>query len=140
MLTITKEELNKNGDRNKFVKGEWDKELDIYELSTEDGWKAYIKHHPRIGHLCGYLAIPEDHPFYREHYDINVRIHGGLTYASEYEGEFQIGFDCAHWNDTSPFQFHSLPFPNPEATYKNVEFVCGELEKLIKQCQSLVPA
>lgn len=33
-------------------------------------------------HLCGYLAVPEGHPWYGKHYgDIGADVHGGLTYS-----------------------------------------------------------
>jgi len=60
-----------------------------------------------LGHRCGYVKLPEDHPWYGKHYDdIDVRIHGGLTFAgelacgcSELDSGFWIGFDCAHCYD-----------------------------------------
>jgi len=63
----------------------------------------------KIGHRCGYIAIPKEHELYGKDYDeIDISVHGGLTYASYSEGEYPvkseksvywIGFDCAHYMD-----------------------------------------
>lgn len=60
-----------------------------------------------MGHLCGYVQIPETHPGYGAHYDdpiwTEVSAHGGLTFSGRHEdGGFWIGFDCAHSGDLSP--------------------------------------
>lgn len=64
----------------------------------------------------GYVAIPQEHPFYGLHYDIinhYVKIHGGLTHSSYCDeedvhrygletsdvGKWIIGFDTAHSSD-----------------------------------------
>ena len=62
-----------------------------------------------MGHRCGYIAIPKGHELYGKDYDeIDISVHGGLTYASYSEGEYPvkseksvywIGFDCAHYMD-----------------------------------------
>ena len=65
-----------------------------------------------LGHLCGYVALPPSHPYYGKDYDdIPVKVHGGLTYAQDSQGEISwaltpkawwIGFDCAHYGDLIP--------------------------------------
>lgn len=60
-----------------------------------------------MGHRCGYVRLLEGHPWYGKGYDdIDVCIHGGLTFAGELKcGDadldtgFWIGFDCAHCYD-----------------------------------------
>jgi len=61
-------------------------------------------------HRCGYVKVPEKHPFYEKHYDwihenYDVEVHGGLTYSEKKIGSCNdsgwfIGFDCAHYGDT----------------------------------------
>jgi hypothetical protein len=65
--------------------------------------------------LNGYVAIPEDHPFYNKSYDFSwcghdgcrehnpeyvIEVHGGITYSDEIEfsdgKKFCYGFDTAH--------------------------------------------
>lgn len=59
----------------------------------------------------GYVAIPEEHPYYGKHYtDVdNIDINGGLTYSSPYmagrdpleaDGMWIFGFDTLHPFDT----------------------------------------
>lgn len=81
---------------------------------TTNGYHASITAvHDGISrsHFCGYLAIPEGHPWHAVGYDnIGARVHGGLTYASGAPASFHgrsmpasssvIGFDCAHAGDT----------------------------------------
>ena len=39
-----------------------------------------------VGWGNGYVLIPESHPFYMKDYDsIDVYVHGGLTFSSDYE-------------------------------------------------------
>lgn len=80
-----------------------------------------------LGHRCGYVGIPIEHPLYGKDYfdyiDININhgnvpidnyfsCHGGITYAnggvySEYPIKGNLwwfGFDCAHWGDIRDFQ------------------------------------
>ncbi len=58
-----------------------------------------------LGFRCGYVKIPEGHPWYgKDYFDIpEVGVHGGLTYSDkdglEYLQGFWIGFDCAHCFD-----------------------------------------
>ncbi len=62
----------------------------------------------------GYVVIPKGHPLHGKGYDsLNVNIHGGLTYANSVDeldwdeftkgdkGGWVVGFDCAHYGDTS---------------------------------------
>lgn len=61
------------------------------------------------GHLCGYVEIPANHPVHgmdydqvEEFYDYELPAHGGLTFASEVENAYWIGFDCPHSGDLCP--------------------------------------
>lgn len=58
--------------------------------------------------FCGYVLIPEKHPLYRKHYielerkDIDINVHGGLTYSDDHllvTREWCLGFDCNHFMD-----------------------------------------
>ena len=73
-----------------------------------------------LGHRCGYIKIPKDHPFYDKGYDYCdrfVQCHGGLTYANKYlcdedceDGEW-LGFDCAHCDDRLDIEASKNYFP-----------------------------
>ena len=58
------------------------------------------------GHRCGYVRLPPGHFDYGKDYgDIDVDVHGGLTFARmedcvEGDGRgYWLGFDCHHSND-----------------------------------------
>jgi hypothetical protein len=60
-----------------------------------------------MGHRCGYIRIPEDHPWHGKGYDdIDVDVHGGLTFSQVAEFTspgYWIGFDCNHaWDIPDP--------------------------------------
>ena len=67
-----------------------------------------------FGWGCGYILLPEDHPFYKVDYDeIPITVHGGLTFGcivsdrmqknwklkKEDIGKYCIGFDALHHGD-----------------------------------------
>lgn len=64
----------------------------------------------RMGHRCGYVQIPKEHPYFEQPYetvDRFLEVHGGLTYAKmsdtypveTEESSYWLGFDCAHFGD-----------------------------------------
>jgi len=64
--------------------------------------------HNGMGFRCGYVKIPLGHPWYKKDYnDIEVDVHGGLTFTesdvlcekSGPDDGWWIGFDCAHADD-----------------------------------------
>jgi len=100
------------------------------------GYKGLIVQHPMVGHLCGYVVIPEGHILYQKDYNvIDVYIHGGLTYSGSLPGTeegYCVGFDCAHAGDWIP----GLDLDGE--TYKDITFVESELKSLINQIINLV--
>lgn len=66
------------------------------------------------GAWCGYAAVPPAHPLHgKSTEDIDVEVHGGLTYANRCQGHichvpkpgepddvYWFGFDCAHSGDS----------------------------------------
>jgi hypothetical protein len=49
----------------------------------------------------GYVAVDESHPWFEQHYDnIDVVIHGGLTFSEFVDGYWVVGFDTAHYMDS----------------------------------------
>jgi len=79
--------------------------------------------------ICGYVEIPENHPWYKVDYDEledKVDVHCGLTYSGDLkrEDKWYLGFDCWHDGD------------HPEE--ENLEYVLKELEKLVEQVAEIV--
>lgn len=77
------------------------------------------------GHLCGYICIPPEHPFYKKRYDdIPIDVHGGLTYGKSEGDDYYIGFDCAHFSDLVPFQQRFIKKKAPRIfEKKNIEIL-----------------
>ena len=64
------------------------------------GLKCAVLLMPRMGHMNGYVQLPEGHPYRGKDYDdIDATVHGGLTYADD---EGWVGFDTAHSGDIWP--------------------------------------
>lgn len=108
-------------DKSSWGPGTWQDEPDKVQWREEEtGLPCLAKRGPG-GHWCGYVGVSEGHPaFERDYTDIDVRIHGGLTYAEhcaegpedeaichvpesgEADYVWWLGFDCAHLMDYSP--------------------------------------
>lgn len=105
-----------------------------------------------IGYRCGYVRIPEGHPWHSTGYDDIeaadggfVDVHGGLTYAAPdtEDGSWWLGFDCAHAGDApDPLLpgyerlyrgFDDLDF----GTVKTTEFVIVECHGLAEQAEEI---
>jgi hypothetical protein len=88
----------------------------------------------RLLALCGYVVITSDNELFGLDYDniysqIDVSVHGGLNYSDENDGEWIIGFDCAHSGDLCP-SFLQYGRISDSDIYRTKEFVISECEKL----------
>jgi hypothetical protein len=116
---------------------EWESEPNLVE-EIIDGFKTEIRRNSELGHLCGYVFLDRNHKYYGINYnDLDIDVHGGLTF-SEQEGKYwKIGFDCAHGGDY-------VPYSNPKyrsnrinvEEYRNVEYVRTEIKNIINQMKS----
>lgn len=83
------------------------KNWELIHFVRESRTRLEAEKFPEYAHLLnrgwgnGYVALPKEHPcFGKSYYDIDVKVHGGLTYA-EMEGDFWVvGFDTAHAFDS----------------------------------------
>ena len=121
-----------------------DREEWVHELT---GYKCTVWRHPTLGSLNGYVALPKGHRVWGYGYDdIDVEVHGGLTYADEDKetGEWVFGFDCSHAGDISPKLLATLmKYVDTDAetmdwrmrteVYRTFEWVKKEVVKLAKQ-------
>ena len=115
------------------------------EWTTEAGLKAIVIATP-MGHRCGYVSVPAEHPLHGKDYnDVDVEVHGGLTYSDERDGLWWFGYDCAHWDDAKDPDlmsdeykkaFNDWPRFN-EGTIKTLEFCVAECEALAKQLEEM---
>jgi hypothetical protein len=89
---------------------------------------------------CGYVRLQLDHPWVAQEVgEIEVDVHGGLTWAERDEDGYWIGFDCAHAGDAPDRSLlkrgsdYAWPSFTGLGTVKNQEYVKAELEKLCEQ-------
>ena len=143
-------------DKLKWGYGEWVEEVDAMYFT----YKNYDAHIIRnnLGALCGYIAIPKNHPWYKveNDYDIPCNVHGGITFDQlciHKETNLEqrvIGFDCSHFNDLSPALNHDLNmlYNDHDASqnlkeffskyhlndvYKNINYCVQECKSMIEQ-------
>ena len=118
-------------DKSEWPAGVWQDEVDkAVWVDETTGLDCMIHRGPHGGHLCGYVGVPEGHPWFEVDYD-DVRcgdedqswpsVNGGLTYAGfchqrddpsvgichipqagRPDRVWWLGFDCAHAHDYSP--------------------------------------
>lgn len=124
----------------------WETEPD-FALFTHRAITCAIIRVPHSGHLCGYIGVPEWHPWHGQDYDsIEASVHGGLTYAASDLPRTEtvtgiswwIGFDCAHSGDMMPFLDNSLRFSGD--TYRDLEYVKNECRYLVDQMLEAISA
>lgn len=67
-------------------------------IDRASGYSCMVTIHSDLGHYCGYVGLPEGHPYWGKDYaDLeHVPAHGGLTFAEEIDGDWWLGFDTAH--------------------------------------------
>jgi hypothetical protein len=137
-------------DKSKWMRGEWDNEPDRVDF-IHAGFSCFILRN-YTGNWCGYVGVPSTHPSFGEHYnDVNVHVHGGLTYASMCNEHichipepgmpndvWWLGFDTAHAFDIIPGmpQVMSVKIEN-NSIYRNIEYVTNETKQLAEQLASL---
>ncbi len=143
--------------------GQWDGEPDKKQWQDIDtGLPCLAVRHGTSGHWCGYVGVPEGHPFYGEGYEKpSVDVHWGLTYANKCQphgdeeskgichipapGEpdhvWWFGFDCAHSDDHSPSDakraedggIWRLSYNSQYRTLKFIETECKYLARQLKE-------
>lgn len=114
-----------------------------YWVDPDTGYACVIVRNPHLGHLCGYVGVPDDHLAYGKDYDDDifnaVMVHGGLTFsgfrqatAGEPTDLWWLGFDCAHYGDFVP----NMPVCIG-TVYRDVGYVTNEVTMLAKQLKAL---
>lgn len=144
-----------NTDKSDWPPGEWKDEPDkahwIYE-----GLDCLIVRGPG-GALCGYVGVPESHPYFEKNYDTDpvwkMKCHGGLTFSDFchetddpskhicHEKEcaandrvWWLGFDCAHYGDIAPKDDIAW---RSDGTYSSFNYVKREVEYLARQLKEI---
>ena len=111
----------------------WENEPNFLEFDYQ-GYLCQIIRNPCLLNLCGYVFLTKENKFFKKNYDdIDVKVHGGLTF-SESRGEnfWKIGFDCGHFYDICPGLDKQFFFSNL-STYKNIDYVKKEIKFMVDQ-------
>lgn len=117
-----------------LIKKEGDKKEWVYISKNGIEFKCHIRRVQRSGHLCGYVHLTTDNDYFGLDYDnIPVVCHGGLTYASDYENDWVIGFDCAHYGDLQPLYTEQEIYSGGNTVYRDMDFVSKECESICEQ-------
>jgi hypothetical protein len=105
-----------------------------------------------LGFRCGYVRIPEEHPWYGKEYDDlqDVDCHGGLTFGETVDKEEDsylpvghwIGFDCGHSFDANDYACYDPEMDIEEChcfttggVVRTNEYVEAECKKIIDQAR-----
>lgn len=125
---------------------EWLSEPNKLEWEYE-GYRCVIIRNSNYGHLCGYVKVQYGHPWWGQNVgddSINdIEVHGGITFSDNYLpikpyvricNYWWLGFDAGHYDDIFPFG-DKFDTTITNATYKNIEFIKNETEKLARYCK-----
>lgn len=131
-------------DRTGWPSGPWDSEPDRVQFAHAGLACLLVRNH--MGAWCGYVGVPEEHPDFKKEYDnVDVKVHGGLTYANLCQGGichvpdpgmpetvWWLGFDCGHCDDLMPgFDLPSLR--HRIGAYRTQAYVEREVRNLAVQ-------
>lgn len=147
-------------DKTTWGPGPWQTENDRKEWHAH-GLRCLIRRHLTLGHLLGYVAIPESHPLYgiTDIYKRNIDLisHGGITYSgpgneeichtkrSEQSPLWWFGFDCCHCFDFWPAHITIMKAMDPtyqplcSDVYRTEEYVTEICERLALQLKEEWP-
>ncbi|MBM4072609.1 MAG: hypothetical protein FJ271_27330 [Planctomycetes bacterium] len=130
-------------DKSAWAKGPWRHEVDKKQWTDPKTGMACLIVRTPMGHLCGYVGVPEGHKLHGADYHmVDADVHGGLTFADHcHPGESEatgvchltepgdpevwwFGFDCAHSGDMSPgIEHRGLLLSCMRGTYRNQAYV-----------------
>lgn len=120
--------------------GKWTQEPDGLDFEHR-GYDCAIRRVSNSGHLCGYVRIPDGHPWHGLALDgwgddiPSISVHGGVTYCRDYlvsqDGETKMpgwwcGFDAAHCDDL-------VPNHGTYGTYRDMDYMRAECVELVRQ-------
>lgn len=141
----------KTYDGKPWPRGPWDSEPDKRQWEDEATGLACLIVRGPSGALCGYVGVPEGHPWHEKPYGEvgDVDVHGGLTFdgfcqegghichkTDAHDRVWWLGFDCAHSFDACPRRDFSesrgFSFAG-DGVYRDISYVADEVKKLAQQ-------
>lgn len=142
-----------------FPVGPWSTEPDRVEFEHA-GMPCLLHRNGHLGHWCGYVGVAPGHPAHGKSYDdIDVEVHGGLTYAAACEppichvpkpGQpdalWWMGFDAAHCWDLAPgiraalakINISPLTEYDRQEVYRDMAYMRAETERLAEQLAAMI--
>lgn len=138
----------RNIDRTGWAKGEWDNEVVDRLDWVCSGYVCRVARND-LGVWCGYVGIPKNHPAYQKKFsDIEVRIHGGLTYSGTDTSQniWWLGFNCGHgWDIIPAFKneedelktLSKISLKRGWASYKSIGYAIKETRHLAEQLKEI---
>lgn len=155
METIQYTYVNRKGWDN----GEWDQEPDKIQFEDPNTkLPCLIVRNPMMGFLCGYVGVPEGHPYFGKDSDeIDIACHGGLTFSNfcaqddkehgichrpapgEPDKVWWLGFDCGHAFDLGPGMVANLKKAGVDYKpwcgdqYRDLAYVKAQCASIAKQ-------
>lgn len=99
------------------------------------GYPCEVLRELESGHLCGYVTVPDGHPWFgRGDEDLDVETHHGITYSAASPAGWTLGFDCAHYGDMMPGVIKLVGrSPRANEVYADFAWVSNETERLAEQ-------
>ena len=118
--------------KHSWPRGEWDNEPDkVQYTDPETGLPCLVRRNYFNGSLCGYVGVPEGHPYYglpAEKVEDVLSVHGGVNFADGCDDDVDdpalsichiapdggpvwwFGFDCGHSFDFAPgmYRFRAM--------------------------------
>jgi hypothetical protein len=148
-------------DKSAWGDGPWQDEPDRVDF-VHAGFACFANRRgDGLGFFCGYVGVPREHPAYGKNYnDVDVEVHGGLTYANPCDGEichvpesgmpddvWWLGFDCGHAGDLGPglrATLRRLEVPETcsifRDEYRDLAYVRRQIEQLAEQLRAIAEA
>jgi hypothetical protein len=148
-------------DKSNLAPGPWQSEPDKIQWTDEaTGLPCLIHRNPGPNHLCGYVGVTAEHPYYqKDDSEIgDIEAHGGVNYADfcaenvteegrgichvpspgEPDKVWWFGFDCGHYGDVSPGYDRDGRY-GYDSTYKTVAYVKSQCRRLAAQLAEVKP-
>lgn len=89
-------------DRSSWAEGPWDNDLVDGEQWGDEatGLPCMVTRDPHMGHLCGYVGVYADHPFYEKDlvfdgYTVPLKVHGSINWTGFLDFEPEPPTDVA---------------------------------------------
>jgi len=127
-------------ERSGWPSGPWDTEPD-FAVIEHAGFTGFVKR-AWTGGLCGYVALPPNHPWHGKDYsDVSADCHGQLTFAERMGPYWCLGFDCGHAGDVTPMMVALMPgMCRADWVYRDFAYVREQVKGLCQQAADVMRA